>query len=259
MKNLFILFLAIFVFSGCTDEQNDLSKLDLKGNIKKVTTIRYRAVEKFGNVEKGKKASRKESQYPDLTYENAMVKFDKENKITDVSAFDKYGDLEWKAIFKNDTIIDIVQPNGELYYKFIGNDRWAPTKMDIYGSDGKMQFRATSIYENGKEMKSDIYNREGKLVFHQEFTYDKKGLMIQFVSSANDVSGYRSRDKTEVTTELMEYNEAGIMVAQTTENRGNSERIDFKYKFDENGNWIERIEYISSIPKYLIERTIEYH
>jgi len=85
------------------------------------------------------------------------------------------------------------------------------------------------------------------------FEYDNEGRLITVVwtdpeTKITSVDKYKYNDKNDI---IEHYNKNDFQ-------RGIEEQKTFKYQYDKNGNWIQRIEYINSIPTTMNERKIEY-
>jgi hypothetical protein len=255
--SVFYLLAIALVLSSCSEGgNNDLKTLGLKGAVKKMTTIKYEAVEKFGKVEKGDKVPREETGYNSmLALENAAFEFNEEKNNTSFSAFDRRGNLEFKGVWKEDTIVDLISPNGELMLKLIADDHLLPTEGNFYNASGKLEQKILIKYEDEKAVESKTYNANGDLTEIVNSEYNADGTLAKMVTTIKD----NYYDRTSIVTETFEYGGKAepIKVIKTEGEQVTTSEL--KYTYDEKGNWIERIEYVSGIPKYLTERTIEYY
>lgn len=261
LKQLYPFLIALLAIS-CSTKTSDHSMLELKGTVKSLTIIRYEAVEKFGKVEKGDKISRIENgDLFDLVYENTKLNFNSEKNIIDASMFDRRGNMECRMVFKEDTIIDMVLPNGELIAKAIGDNHWYPKKMDIYDSNGKLKGRILSTYEGTKKLESKTYNQDGELLQSIKRVYTGQQCSQQTTTEITTSYGYYTHEETTsvIKEEKFEYNDKGLLFKVKAQEGEKIIETEYKYKYDDVGNWIERIEYQTSIPKYIIERTFEYN
>lgn len=257
---LFTTALIITLFNSCSPFQSkDLKSFNLKGKIKEVTSIKFIAIEKFGIIEKGKKA---ESIKMDIT-ENSTIKFDISGIAYEGSLFDKNGNLDYKII-RTDTVFDIFNSDGSLLTKIITNDIEFPTESSLHNSKGELLSRVNSTYD--KEMnliEEKTYNEKGELTKQSKSEFnDKNQLKEEVLIEKTKVSSYWNDDdeyNEETTTIRYSYNENGEVSEKLITKNEDSETIRYKYKYDKNKNWIERTEFDKIRSKYILERKIQYN
>ncbi|WP_298285833.1 hypothetical protein [uncultured Lutibacter sp.] len=127
--------------------------------------------------------------------------------------------------FNNSYLIKRDQKNRPITYTYPDGKTTAVT----YDADGNL------INDEGRIYEYDNYNRIIKATFSYqtiEYSYQKQDdlLMVTIVS--------KSKDKAPTTK--IEYYKNGLLTAKKL--TLNSEKTFFKYKYDEKGNWVTRIE-----------------
>src|SRR6188508_440371 len=90
-KLLFSLPAFFLCFFAIAQDKVDLASLNLKGSVKSVNEITYEAVEKFGDLEKGKKTDRDYREFNTAGLETQMVLEDFEDEDEKYTRATKYG------------------------------------------------------------------------------------------------------------------------------------------------------------------------
>lgn len=256
---LFTTTLIITLFISCSPFQSkDLKDFNLKGKIKEITNIKFIAIEKFGIIEKGKKAERIDEDFT----ENSTIKFDINGIAYESSLFDKKGNLDYRII-RTDTVFDFFNSNGNLMIKGITNDIDFPTESSLHNSEGELLSKISSTYD--KEMNlidEKTYNEKGELIKHSKCEFNNKNqLKEEVLLEKTKVSFYWDDNeyKEETTTTRYSYNKNGEVSEKLVNNNDNSETIRYKYKYDKNNNWVERTQFDEIKSKYILERKIQYN
>lgn len=255
------LFVLLTTLLACSEyHSEDLITFNLKGKVSSVNSTKYRAVEKFGEVEKGREVARDESDEVDLQHANISLVFDNEGNLEWQTYFDKYGDIELKTSIK-DTVINCYSSNGDLMLRFITNDIYTPTEVCLYNADGKLESKTFVKYDDNKNLiEEKEYANSGKLIAKSAYQYNKESL----VSTENrlvieESDGYYSNSVDTIkSTITYKYNDKNDIVEYTVKKNKQTVTKTYKYKYDKNKNWTQLIEYQGLTPEYLIERKIEY-
>ena len=154
--------------------------------------------------------------------------------IKQASVYDMEDGGKLKKVSKyddNENVIEeeIYNPDGSIKFKFDlkydGNSRLTEKKR----LDSKMNLIEKTTYKyysDNKLKESCIYNSENKMIEKQEREFDKNGNIIFSLYSNAEENIERRRI--------------------------------YEYKFDENMNWIQRIEILNDTPNEFIERIIKY-
>lgn len=143
-------------------------------------------------------------------------------------------------VFQDD--LTFYDTNGKRIYlekrKHISYDQLnRPISINYYGTIKEYKYDASGnlIYDDGIIYKYDNQNRIIKATFARksiEYSYTKQGDII-IVTMV-----HKAKDKAPITE--IEYYNRGVLTAKKL--TLNSEKTFFKYKYDEKGNWVTRIE-----------------
>jgi len=154
--------------------------------------------------------------------------------IKQARVYDMKNEGKLKSVKKydnNENVIEeeIYNPDGSIKFKFVlkydGNSRLTEKKQ----LDSKMKLiekTSYKYYSDNKLKEYCIYNSENKMIEKQERKFDKNGNII-------------------------------FSLYSNVEDNIERRRI-YEYKFDENMNWIQRIEILNDTPNEFIERIIKY-
>lgn len=246
MKPTIIFLISIFLFS-CVEKKN---RTNLKGKVHLVTTVRYKAVEKFGEIEK------------DSIVQKSTSKFNEEGNEIENADYNSDGSLNTKTIFKYDKAENILEEcsynsNGNLSSKIIytyDNKGKKKESNSYYESDGKLA-SSNKYDENGNDIEWSFYLSSGKLMNKVTYKFDDKGNKTEdnIVESLAIIAGGKT---------IYEYDNNNNMTgAKSYEPNGSlSGESHHDYKnYDVNGNWTMQITYYNEKLEEVIERTIEYY
>lgn len=257
-----------------------LKDYNLKGKVKDFKIIPYQVVDSFGVIIKRKEL--------DTWTGDDISFFDEKGYKVGSEKFNLNGKLRYKIIIryndKNQRITrDIYNPTGKINTKYVY----------VYDAKGyKTAYRA--YHSNGELMESwdyvnDYRGRESEVSFtdskipalSQKFSYQyDKMNNISTISKLNletnevdELWKYAYNSQGRVT--MFEFYKKGEFMYKLTvsyDANGNEDSIrkynqkgefieerEYAYTFDENGNWIQRIEYVNLFPKAVYERTINYY
>lgn len=256
MKNL--LFILSILIIGCADKKVPHPFDDnLKGNVKSVEQITYKAKEAFGELVKGER----EYSYDDgFTEYNEYGRETKKEHPTPEGQFeimseykyDENGLLE-KRLFKRrvDSVTTLTIVNYNEFYKdknlwvvktFESDSIYRGQMNRYYDDSGNLlwvdTFDANDVLtekykeewlKGGREMTSTQYNENGELVRSYRFEFD--------------------RHKNLLLSEL--YDENGSLYYT----------LKHQYTFDDFDNWIQRLDFVDneSKPRSITERNITYN
>ncbi len=215
-------------------------------------------------------------------------KRDKYGNIIDQNFYDSEGNLKYNFTFKYDAKGDIIERNtyenldGELkkarVYKNESNEnKMEATEYDLEGNfmskyDAKgnlierdypspIDFKFKFKYDiNGNKVEESVYyldneqGREGDLESKSKYKYDAKGNKIEYVR-------FDSKGNLE-SKEAHKYNAKGDVIETSEYGDENilKEVFTYKYKYDQEGNWVERIKLDKKDePSEITEREITYY
>lgn len=264
MRNIVYLMVIVFALDGCKSKQsfcNDWKTLKLKGDVVSIHETEYIAVEKFGEVVKGG--------MPDLldvlTPINEAMFNEQGNLISECSylangrKYDSTNFVYNGAVkFGANTFDSLNQlASMQLFtYDIQGNlIDWS-----YLNADSSLGRRIKSVYNaKGDKIEEFEYLYDGRLFSRYEYEYDNHGFLIKTSNySGNDdfnMEAYYVNDKSgnpiEIQTNFPLLENAYKMPIAP---------IYYSYKYDNVGNWIERIEYNgqSRKPKRIAIRKINY-
>lgn len=184
-------------------------------------------------------------------------KYDANNRIIESKGF-YYGSLTGIALneYNNKGIIDKTvyqNEDGELLATI--NYRYDKADKTLHGSlqaeDGKSFDRLTKrVDDAGNIVAIVMYDEWGNEEERMEYTYMINGLISETVYIEYDdkeVNGYSYDENANLKEMIVTYSDGDEVV------------ITYEYKFDENGNWIQRLEYFDGVLRMLTEREYKYY
>jgi len=194
-----------------------MKELGLKGNVKFIARSTYKAVEKFGEIEKDYLSSK----YTD--------KYDEKGNVIEENKYNADGSLRSfrpKTTYKYDENGNKIEENwynaGSLRYEFTYkyDEKGNKIEESWYNADGSLDAKYKSKYdEKGNEIEKNKYYADGSLDAKYKSKYDEKGNEIE----KNYYRYYRAE---------------GSLSSKTT----------YKFEFDTTGNWITLTEIFNDKP-----------
>lgn len=303
MKTKFWVFLCIIsgICSGLLNAQENITDLErnkLIGKIKSISINHFKAIDKFGAIDKGEKLS------IDSIIDYTLIKYNsKGNKTEEIYCEKVKKGVIHKTFNYNDVgqIFEIKYylSNGRLDYKEIYNYNSIGQKINCisYNLDGSLKEKYFWKYDNLKNnIEFSKYYPNGSLRYKSVNQFDNLGnkiVEISYIGSgamfAKYVYGYDIK-KNIVKKSIYGYNNALYYdYTYDFDTNGNliyefdsiSQKINtyeyekndkvkanengfifsYEYSYDIKGNWIKRIEYRgeAKIPALITERLIEYY
>ena len=276
----FILTSFISSYSQTMGQDNDILKLNLKGNIKQIKQFTYVAIERFGVIQKGELQ-------PNIFFpenQNIILVFDNNGYINERQNFDKAGIYSSKTEFnynEQKIIISAIEYNSKGRINYSLKSIYDAEKMTVksiknYSTDYSVQ--TIDYYDNSySKIKSDWYRENGKLSSRTIFKYDKKGNIIEeniytadgklYEKTQNvfNKEGYKiekiTSDKSDQRNDYLKYDDFGNIIEEYSNKKGILvNKYIYKYKFDSQNNWIERVSYVNGeLPVDFTERNIDYY
>jgi hypothetical protein len=157
---------ALFAQSCSNEEaENDWTRDKLHGKVLSFSEFSYKAVDRFGNIEKGKR----ERAY--TWKKDEQRKYDyKGNKIEE-NSYNSDGSLDSKWTYKYD-------------------DKGNQIELNSYNSDGSLSIKWTYKYDDkGNKIEENSYNSDGSLISKWTFIYefDKQGNWIKRIDFKNEI------------------------------------------------------------------------
>ncbi|MBV7440439.1 hypothetical protein KRX57_03330 [Weeksellaceae bacterium TAE3-ERU29] len=143
-------------------------------------------------------------------------------------------------------------PNKGIYctYKYDERGNLIEERITRAKDGSSAGYKINSYDESNNKIEEKKYSSAGVLDTRNIYKYNEKGELIQQSIYTSDKLYsniyYKYNNRGERIEEKYEY--SSIIINST-----------YKYKYDEKGNWINRIEFIDDKPKYIEERKYEYY
>lgn len=242
---------------------NDLNSFNLKGNINYVTQFTYEIKSFNPTIELGERTyGINEPEFYNLLEFN-----DKGFLSTGVAYFLGSKDFDFKDefIYYRDTLLLKKQRYFEegVTNMQIWDYNFKPNEIEIIGTQ-KPIHRAGSAYPYEKiilktdsvgnivekiQYSNNLPSKIGYSDYGSKFTYSydsKRRLIKETKFLGEDIWSIKS----------YEYNNGLISKMERT--KSSRQNLKFEYKYDQKGNWIEKIDFVDDKPKYVTLRTINY-
>ncbi len=294
-KIIFTIWALIFAVSCTANAQRktDREKENLKGDVKLFRQTACKAIEKFGKIQKGNQNNIIMGSNYSIMYNRKGQILEKDNTDTynvannllkEKYKYDKKGTLISKQnIYVNVAVMlysprDAIKYTGNEIYEYDRKGNLRETKKYTskkelsqrvtykndkkgriveeytYNSSGSLERKYTYKYDRrGNKIEENGYNPNGSLEWKTTFKYDSKGNQIKIENYSSDGSldnsyTFKHNSKGE-RIENNSYNSDGILNVKYT----------YKYKYDEYGNWVEKVTYKNNKPYSIEEREYEYY
>ena len=233
-----------------TDVQNHLKDLRLKGDVKTFKITPYKVVDYFGKIVKGDKQ--------DFWTGDVVVVF--VEIVRDV--YNSFGKIQMKYMYVYDdrgskTAYNSYTPTGKLHdtYQYLNDDKGRMIQELWIKSDKTFGLKYTFEYDaKGQVTKTCQYTKDANTLDNcTAYKYDKSGNIVELEVFKSNGDLKRKQ--------VIKYDNKGneINVRNFDENGNFVDERNYKYQYDEKGNWVERIEYVNDFPKVLIEREFIYY
>jgi hypothetical protein len=248
MKSTLSTILIILLFISCSSKkENDLVRAELHGDVVKVSEYTYEAVEKFGDITKGKLQTYTTTKYDEhgnnIEYIYTRMPDSLENEKKTRTTTSKFNNQDQR--------IAVADPKtGQILAEFKYNDDGKCYEI-INLQDGKKSSVSKNFYdENGNLKESKDFNSNGGQESRSTFKFNKDKKLVQQVEFNKD---------NEKESTIYSYNKEGLLISYTTNKKDYKYKRSFKYTaFDSNNNWIKKISYYNDSLSDVIERKIEY-
>ena len=184
MKKLLLLLLCVPLMFSCGENENSLTRANIKGNVKEIIETTFDAKEDFGEPQKENLRRKYKYQYDEdgniteETYYNAdgdllrkqKCQYDEDGNITEETDYNADGKIDWNQKYQYDE-------NGNI------------TEETSYNTDGELYEKQKYQYdENGNITEQIYYNADGELYKKNKYQneYDKLKNWIERTYSEND-------------------------------------------------------------------------
>lgn len=266
---LIIISFILFAFTGEKGKKNDPTDLNLKGKVKSLTEINYKAVVMTGEIQTG-----------DIIDKTIYSFNDKGNKIEE-NIYRADGSLDasgsGKYNYKYDDKGNMIEENYYRSYYDKSSNGWISSpnyEKNIYKYDNKGNMIEENLYDEpkgslfakyickyddkGNNIEDDYYmyiNGDSlKSIFHI-FKYDDKENIIEHNEYQADGSLYYKF--------IYNYDNIGNKIEEKCYIYTISPSLDYnyyyKYVYDKTGNWIKKTTFENDIPEKITEREIKYN
>lgn len=259
---LIVLFIST---SSCSlnKKDNDWAEENLRGKVKSLSEISYKAVEKFGEIKTGNRER-------DSWSENdRLIIFDQKGNKIEENIYASDGNLRKKYTFEYDNLGNLSKKNrynfdGSLYEKhtYEYDDKGNLVIDNSYWSDGSLKIKLTYKYDNiGNVIKEQKYRSDGTLLKKYRYQYDNKGNLVKKNRHESDGIIIIRPSQTTIWMWTYKYDDKGnIIEVKEYDSVGNLDNVkNFKYEYDSKGNWVKRIDFINEKPKYILIREHKYY
>jgi hypothetical protein len=165
-----------------------------------------------------------------------FAKYDKKNRLVEHNMVDSSG-----GFFSKESWIYDERGNNIAYCNYL--------------SDDSLDYEFLYRYDNENRIVEKSYIANGATVYSETYKYDLAGNHTEWnwKNAKGRVCAKKTwrYDKYKNLIEEVEYNSAG----------GIKSKADYKFKYDAQGNWIEKITFSgkTASPKLIFKRTITYH
>ncbi|WP_341199823.1 hypothetical protein [Croceibacter atlanticus] len=285
--NIKIFFLlAIFIsFISCKQEyKNDLDTLNITNSVKSIKELSFTVKNDFGKISKAEPTEYYNEH--NSSYSNKIISFNKNGYVIKKSFFDDQGSIKEVEKFSLD------ETNRKIKFEQYGNegnrtalnlhnyqnDSEVPKSIENYDRNGELEFIWKFRYnENLNEIERYVEYPDGQVPQRWFTTYNDRGK----TKSITEI-----RDSSEGFKEILYYNDTDLLIKKKNyfeqepqyvwiytydendnissckkKSQGSNEieYMDYKYTYDDENNWIEKVVYINEIPKFIIEREYQYY
>jgi hypothetical protein len=267
MKHLLLLFACLLLFS-CTHEKkkvkNDLVTMNLKGEVKSITSYSYKAIENSGKVEKDSLKGAGVEIYNSsgfLVLDSSIMKnrngfkliqiFDEHNNRLERKLY-KYGKLKAKTIKKYDEKNNVIEENTLAS----PSDKLYPDSLAKTGNTYSYK------YDTINEILEAVATQDGKPWYRAEYEYDTKGNLIKrkmyyawdkglsdfFRVKYDDKGNQLEKDDFNADSILVfrfidKYDDKGNLIQEIARRKGDTLEFDEVKTYDDKGNLIRNIDY----------------
>ena len=249
------LFLVVGSVAMAQNNTTDARQDGFQGKVKSVDQKLYEARVAGDQMERGDMLEHLQTIYTSRGYRKSMAFLDVNEK-----------GVVFRTRYKHDgfglmTLEHIVDPQenviGRTYYLYDKNNVLSETYVE--DAERQVENRILYIYNGQGRLAQRSYNDPFNEIYKREvYSYDGRGNVVRTVVF--------DRTKKKIQEWRYEYDEHNQPVSQTlfdyTEAEPEQFATLFVYRYDEQGNWIQKTEYTlegaRTTPVFITERTIEY-
>lgn len=214
-----------------------------------------------------------------IVYFEEKKKYDKNNRIIESIKLNEENEVVEKFNYHYDERGNLLKRNEFYFEKEIDDESFIDEPdynekiifkkkeivcQELYEYDNSGNLIRINFIQDDEEFGYDIflYDNNNQVIRYESWEYGKRKMTLMYKYYYNGVkkeeSKYNKEDKLEY---KFSFNEVGLITEKITiDYKSETQKTKYyKYKFDGDGNWIEKIEFIyDGSPFYLFERHIEY-
>ncbi len=254
------LFLSLLLVAGINDicAQNrvaDVRRDGFVGRVRQVSSNMYEAVSDDDNVQRGDLLERTQTTYSAKGERRGMVYFSvAEENVMFRSRYkrDAFGQTTLEQIVDDDENVI-----GRTYYIYDPNFYL----VESYVEDAERQVECRTLYKydgSGRVSHRSLNDPENNVYRREVYTYNADGTVLKVV--------VYDREKKKMQELRYEYDDhrqpVTLMRYDYTEEEPEVFITIYRYRYDDNGNWVQKTEYSEdggmANAEYITERTIEY-
>ena len=268
----YILLLVALFITGCSKTESDLESKNLSGNISKTTYVQYLAIEQAGAIVKGDQVGyttvNNYNDFGNLTTSSGYNLEGKEigrtiwfynirNQPTERHEYGNTGLLSRKKYEYNERgLLEKEEyyygPYLDRYYLYFYDD--SRKLIEKHHKDSRY-FREISLYtynSNDQVKEQVICDSLKNPRFVHTFQYDDNGNEVERIEMDT------AQNQLSITSRVFSEDNYLISYVRTNQEEEIISKSTYEYKFDQNNNWIARIEYHFDTLAYYNEQEIEY-
>lgn len=268
IQRLIVLLLCLLLFTSSYGQiKNDLSNKNLKGKVKETINNTYRAITLSEEIQKGEFLETYIYTYNEKGYE---TKFGA-GLYQNISRYDKDGyKIQYSLMQDSIMLQNILMKNDSKGLK---------VREDIFNARNNLLGQRRYKYDaNGNRIELREFNGLGDILFMKKFNYDERRNKTKEVkqdSSKQILSNYAFLydDKDNLTYETgftykpsvsyseskHIYNSNGDVIQSLIYYGPTRILLTYKYEYDDEKNWIKKIEFEEGMPSRIEERQIRYY
>lgn len=266
--------LAVALLCSCSKEENDVFYQEASGNVKSIRTTMYEADNTYGKVKMG--------DVQDDQRVNTLVTFNRDGYATEKCYFTPTGEQIKKEVYDFKYVgkwSRATYYNGEDektgYLKCTYGENKRLAKIVEYDENGDIVRKFDYTWENANKMKAESSSFNGEYMIWE---YKKKApvKVTHYDEDGKKTGFYTKYENSRITkivnpdyTTRIKYNDEGYCASVTNgqwlmpryfiQEKGVT--YSYKYKYDDEGNWIEMVERNKETDEAtrIIVREIEYY
>ena len=256
-----LIYIVIGLLSSCQSKQNDYLEFHLKGAVKEMRLLRYKAQEIDGKIIKKRLVS-EGLDGPQLyeyvgTPPNCKLTFDRAGMIEFMEVYLSSGELDYELRY-SDTMYAMHDPMGEFQAHIGVDDRMRPHYLRTYLKTGELVNKVEVVYEGeqGQIAIHTEYNHERELVGITKYHYEDY-LLKRVETQAYQKSQFHP--KKQFRLEKIEYDKNEHPIKVVIDHGGLLKAITITYVLDDQNNWVQALEYVNGELEYFVERKLVYY